>query len=46
MESVIELVKEESFNLIETLALNRKKASWFKGWVEKAQENFFIHINN
>ena len=31
---------------IETLALNRKKASWFKGWVEKAQENFFIHINN
>ena len=31
---------------IETLALNRKKASWFRGWVEKAQENFFIHINN
>ena len=31
---------------IETLALNKKKAAWFEGWVASARKNFFVHINN
>ena len=31
---------------IESLALNKKKATWFEGWVVSARKNFFIHINN
>ena len=31
---------------IENLALNKKKATWFEGWVVSARKNFFIHINN
>ena len=31
---------------IETIALNKKKAEWFKSWVAEARQNVFIHINN
>jgi len=31
---------------IETLALNKKKVSWFESWVADARKNFFVHINN
>ena len=31
---------------IETIALNKKKAEWFKNWVAEARQNVFIHIND
>ena len=33
------------WNEVEALALNKKKALWFQGWVADARKNFFIHIS-
>jgi peptidyl-prolyl cis-trans isomerase SurA len=36
---------QKHWNEVEALALNKKKALWFEGWVADARKNFFIHIN-
>jgi peptidyl-prolyl cis-trans isomerase SurA len=36
---------QSHWNQVETLALNKKKALWFEGWVASARKNLFIHIS-
>ena len=36
---------QNHWNQVETLALNKKKALWFEGWVASARKNLFIHIS-
>ena len=31
---------------IEDMALNKKKMNWYKLWIEKAREKFFIKVIN
>tara|TARA_B100001029_G_C15055183_1_gene453802 strand:- start:49 stop:1395 length:1347 start_codon:yes stop_codon:yes gene_type:complete len=36
---------ENHWSEIEAIALNKKKADWFKGWVTESRGDVFIHIN-
>ena len=36
---------ENHWSEIEAIALNKKKADWFRGWVTESRGDIFIHIN-